>query len=68
VHVQCVSDRTLTKDLAVNPCTAEPLGDAQIGFTAEPILIFDGLSFVGRMWYASSKQRDEQDLLATSRF
>lgn len=41
---------------------AETLGDAQIGFSAERVLVFDGRSYVGRMWNMPGEQRHEQDL------
>ena len=40
------------------------LGDPQIGFTAERILVFDGKSYVGRMWNMPGEQRHEQELPA----
>jgi len=41
---------------------AETLGDARIGFSAERVLVFDGRSYVGRMWNMPGEQRHEQDL------
>jgi len=43
---------------------AETLGDARVGFSAERVLIFDGQSYVGRMWHMPGEQRHEQDLPA----
>lgn len=44
--------------------SAETLGDPQIGFTAERILVLDGKSYVGRMWSMPGEQRHEQALPA----
>ncbi len=44
---------------------AETLGDPQVGFTAERLLVFDGHSYVGRMWNMPGEQRHEQELAAT---
>jgi hypothetical protein len=41
---------------------AETLGDPRIGFSAERLLVFDGRSYVGRMWNMPGEQRHEQDL------
>jgi hypothetical protein len=41
---------------------AGTLGDPQVGFTAERVLVFDGKSYVGRMWNMPGEQRHEQDL------
>src|ERR1700752_4191948 len=41
---------------------AEIIGDARVGFTAERILIFDGHSYVGKMWNMPGEERHEQDL------
>ena len=43
---------------------AETLGDPQVGFTAERLLVFDGQSYVGRMWNMPGEQRHEQELPA----
>jgi hypothetical protein len=40
----------------------ETLGDPQIGFSAERVLVFNGRTFVGRMWNMPGEQRHEQDL------
>jgi hypothetical protein len=40
------------------------LGDAQVGFTAERVLVLDGRRYVGRMWHMPGEQRHEQDLPA----
>ena len=53
--------------LSILPSThpsAETLGDARVGFTAERVLILDGLRFVGPMWHMPSEQRHEQDFPA----
>jgi hypothetical protein len=44
--------------------SAETLGDASVGFSAERILIIDGQSYVGRIWHMPGEQRHEQDLPA----
>jgi hypothetical protein len=41
---------------------AETLGDPQVGFTAERVLVLDGRSYVGRMWNEPGAQRHEQNL------
>lgn len=38
------------------------LGDPQVGFTAERVLVFNGQSYVGRMWSMPGEQRHEQEL------
>jgi hypothetical protein len=43
---------------------AETLGNPQIGFTAERVLVFDGHSYIGRMWNMPGEQRHEQMLPA----
>jgi hypothetical protein len=40
--------------------SAGTLGDPQIGFSAERVLVFNGQSFVGRMWNMPGEQRHEQ--------
>jgi hypothetical protein len=52
--------------LAAAPAAApaETLGNPQIGFTAERLLVFDGHSYVGRMWNMPGEQRHEQSLAA----
>jgi hypothetical protein len=42
--------------------SAETIGDAQIGFSAERVLIIDGHRYVGKMWHMPGKQRHEQAL------
>ena len=42
--------------------SAETLGDPQIGFTAERVLVLDGRSYIGRMWNMPGEQRHEQQL------
>jgi hypothetical protein len=46
------------------PASAETLGDARVGFSAERVLVIDGQSYVGRMWHMPGEQRHEQDLPA----
>ncbi len=41
---------------------AETLGDPHIGFSAERVLVFDGHSYIGRMWSMPGEQRHEQIL------
>jgi hypothetical protein len=41
---------------------AGTLGDPSVGFTAERILVFDGHTYVGRMWSMPGEQRHDQDL------
>jgi hypothetical protein len=41
---------------------AATLGDPQIGFTAERVLVYDGKSYIGRMWNMPGEQRHEQEL------
>jgi hypothetical protein len=41
--------------------SAETLGDARVGFSAERILIIDGHSYAGKMWQTPGKQRHEQE-------
>ncbi len=43
---------------------AGTLGDPQVGFTAERLLVLDGHTYVGRMWNMPGEQRHEQDLPA----
>jgi hypothetical protein len=47
---------------AAGTTSAETLGDARVGFSAERVLVFDGHSYVGRMWNMPGEQRHEQDL------
>jgi hypothetical protein len=47
------------------PAQAETLGNPQVGFTAERVLVFDGHSYVGRMWNMPGEQRHEQVLPLT---
>jgi hypothetical protein len=44
------------------PAPAETLGDPRIGFTAERVLVFNGRSYIGRMWNNPGEQRHEQAL------
>lgn len=41
---------------------AETLGDPQVEFTAERVLVLDGQSYIGRMWNKPGEQRHEQAL------
>jgi hypothetical protein len=50
--------------LTAAPASAETLGDARVGFSAERVLVIDGQSYVGRMWHMPGEQRHEQDLPA----
>src|SRR5438874_6712989 len=50
--------------LIAAPASAETLGDARVGFSAERVLVIDGQSYVGRMWHMPGEQRHEQDLPA----
>ncbi len=40
----------------------EPLATRKSGFSAERVLVFDGHSYVGRMWNMPGEQRHEQEL------
>jgi hypothetical protein len=48
----------------VDLASAETLGDARVGFSAERVLIIDGKSYVGKMWHMPGEQRHEQALPA----
>lgn len=48
--------------LSAAAAPAETLGDPQVGFTAERVLVFDGRSYIGRMWNMPGEQRHEQEL------
>jgi hypothetical protein len=50
--------------LIAAPASAEILGDARVGFSAERVLVIDGQRYVGRMWHMPGEQRHEQDLPA----
>jgi hypothetical protein len=50
--------------MAAKAALAETLGDPQIGFSAERVLVLDGHSYVGRMWNNPGEQRHEQQLPA----
>jgi hypothetical protein len=41
---------------------AGTLGDPSVGFTAERVLVFDGHTYIGRMWSMPGEQRHDQDL------
>ena len=51
--------------LIAAPASAETLGDARVGFSAERVLVVDGQSYVGPMWHMPGEQRHEQDLPAS---
>jgi hypothetical protein len=46
------------------PVSAETLGDARVGFSAERVLVINGRSYVGKMWHMPGEQRHEQALPA----
>ena len=46
------------------PAKCGTLGDARVGFSAERVLIFNGQSYVGKMWHRPGEQRHEQDFPA----
>jgi hypothetical protein len=48
------------------PTAAATLGDPQVGFTAERVLVLDGKSYIGRMWNEPGEQRHEQQLPSLS--
>lgn len=48
--------------LPLSRTSAETLGNARVGFSAERILIIDGKSYVGKMWHMPGEQRHEQVL------
>lgn len=50
--------------LPIAAASGATLGDPQVGFTAERILVFDGKRYVGRMWNMPGEQRHEQELPA----
>ncbi|HEY3911651.1 MAG TPA: hypothetical protein VGM07_17450 [Stellaceae bacterium] len=41
---------------------AGTLGDPRIGFSAERVLVFDGHTYIGRVWSMPGEQRHDQDL------
>lgn len=41
--------------------SADTLGDARVGFSAERVLILDGRSYIGKMWHMPGEQRHEQE-------
>jgi hypothetical protein len=57
-----VAPIALVAMLAATGASAGTLGDPQVGFSAERVLVFDGKSYVGRMWNMPGEQRHEQDL------
>jgi hypothetical protein len=48
----------------IGRASAETLGDARVGFSAERVLIINGQSYVGKMWHMPGEQRHEQQLPA----
>src|SRR5262249_33714779 len=44
--------------------SAETIGNARVGFSAERVLIIDGQNYTGKMWHMPGEQRHEQDLPA----
>jgi hypothetical protein len=46
------------------PASAETLGDARVGFSAERVLVVNGQRYVGKMWHMPGEQRHEQGLPA----
>src|ERR1700759_2126216 len=50
--------------LVAMPASAETLGDARVGFSAERVLVINGQSYTGRMWHMPGEQRHEQELPA----
>ena len=44
--------------------SAETIGDARVGFSAERVLVINGHSYVGKMYHMPGEQRHEQDLPA----
>jgi hypothetical protein len=54
----------LAAALSIGGARAETLGDARVGFSAERVLVFDGHSYVGRIWSMPGAQRHEQELPA----
>src|SRR5437763_7933800 len=43
---------------------AATLGDARVGFSADRTLVFDGHSYVGKIWTMPGKERHEQAIQA----
>jgi hypothetical protein len=48
------------------PAEAATLGNPSVGFTAERTLVFNGKTYVGRMWSMPGEQRHEQTINAFS--
>jgi hypothetical protein len=63
-QLRCISMVLAAMLASLAAAPAETLGDPQIGFSAERVLIFDGQTYVGRMWSMPGKQRHEQALPA----
>ena len=56
----------LSQFLVVHLGRSSTLGDPQVGFTADRVLVFNGHSYVGRMWNMPGEQRHEQELPSLS--
>jgi hypothetical protein len=59
-----IAIRLAIPSLLAAPASAETLGDARVGFSAERVLVINDQSYVGRMWHMPGEQRHEQDLPA----
>lgn len=55
-----------TAAMLASAAPAETLGDPQIGFAADRVLVFDGHEYKGRMWNMPGEQRHEQSLPAVN--
>src|ERR1700751_1912235 len=64
VRVTLIAFALAVLSLIAAPASAETLGDARVGFSAERVLVINGQSYVGRMWQMPGEQRNEQDLPA----
>ncbi len=63
MHLSALASIGLSLLLLSSAATdAETLGDPRVGFTAERVLVFDGHSYIGRMWNMPGEQRHEQEL------
>jgi hypothetical protein len=63
-HFRLFAIALATAAMLAGAAPAETLGDPQIGFTAERVLVFDGHEYKGRMWNMPGEQRHEQSLPA----
>jgi hypothetical protein len=50
--------------LTATPVVAATLGDAQVGFSADRILVIDGHKYLGKIWTMPGKERHEQVIQA----